>query len=89
VGISSALKILLSILAALLLLRVIDPWPVETLRLKYFDALLTISDPVQSETISLYNIDEAALCWFVLENPCIRPLGWMSYGGWQETPPTR
>ena len=45
----------------LLLLRVIDPWPVETLRLKYFDALLTISDPVQSETISLYNIDEAAL----------------------------
>jgi len=45
----------------LLLLRVIDPWPVETLRLKYFDALLTISDPVQSETISLYNIDESAL----------------------------
>ena len=39
----------------------IDPWPIETLRLKYFDALLTISEPVQSETISLYNIDEAAL----------------------------
>ena len=55
------MKILLSILATLLFLRVIDPWPVETLRLKYFDALLTISDPVQSETISLYNIDEAAL----------------------------
>jgi len=55
------LKILLSILAALLFLRVIDPWPVETLRLKYFDALLTISDPVESTTISLYNIDEAAL----------------------------
>ena len=44
-----------------MLLRVIDPWPVETLRLKYFDALLTISDPVESQNISLYNIDEAAL----------------------------
>ena len=46
---------------ALLLLRVFDPFPVETLRLKYFDALLTIKEPVQSKTISLYNIDEAAL----------------------------
>ena len=55
------MKALIALLAALLLLRVIDPWPIETLRLKYFDALLTISDPVQSETISLYNIDEAAL----------------------------
>ena len=55
------MKALLALLAALLLLRVIDPWPIETLRLKYFDALLTISEPVQSETISLYNIDEAAL----------------------------
>jgi len=55
------LKALIALLVALLLLRVIDPWPIETLRLKYFDALLTISDPVQSETISLYNIDEAAL----------------------------
>jgi len=55
------LKILLPILLALLLLRVFDPFPVETLRLKYFDALLTIKEPVQSKTISLYNIDEAAL----------------------------
>ena len=55
------MKFLLALLAALLLLRVIDPWPIETLRLKYFDALLTISEPVQSETISLYNIDEDAL----------------------------
>ena len=55
------MKALIALLVALLLLRVIDPWPIETLRLKYFDALLTISDPVQSETISLYNIDEAAL----------------------------
>ena len=38
-----------------------DPWPVETLRLKYFDTLLTIKEPVESQNISLYNIDEAAL----------------------------
>ena len=38
-----------------------DPFPVETLRLKYFDALLTIKEPVESQNISLYNIDEAAL----------------------------
>ena len=55
------MKTLLTLLAALLLLRVIDPWPVETLRLKYFDALLTIKEPVESQNISLYNIDEAAL----------------------------
>tara|TARA_R100000315_G_scaffold48710_1_gene23013 strand:- start:5361 stop:7145 length:1785 start_codon:yes stop_codon:yes gene_type:complete len=55
------LKVLLALLAGLLLLRVVDPWPVETLRLKYFDALLTISEPVQSQNISLYNIDEDAL----------------------------
>jgi len=43
------------------LLRVFDPFPVETLRLKYFDALLTIKEPVESQNISLYNIDETAL----------------------------
>ena len=55
------MKILLPLLLALLLLRVLDPFPVETLRLKYFDALLTIKEPVESQNISLYNIDEAAL----------------------------
>jgi len=40
---------------------VFDPFPVETLRLKYFDALLTIKEPVESQNISLYNIDEDAL----------------------------
>jgi len=55
------LKALIALLAALLLLRVIDPWPIETLRLKYFDALLTINEPVESQNISVYNIDEAAL----------------------------
>ena len=55
------MKVLLALLAGLLLFRVIDPWPIETVRLKYFDALLTISEPVQSQNISLYNIDEGAL----------------------------
>ena len=43
------------------MLRVLDPFPVETLRLKYFDTLLTLKEPVESKTISLYNIDEDAL----------------------------
>ena len=55
------MKPLLALLAALLFLRAIDPWPVETLRLKYFDALLTINEPLQSQNISLHNIDEDAL----------------------------
>ena len=55
------MKILLPLLLALLLLRAFDPSPVETLRLKYFDALLTINEPVESQNISLYNIDEDAL----------------------------
>ena len=55
------MKILLPLLLGLLLLRVFDPFPVETLRLKYFDTLLTLKEPVESKTISLYNIDEDAL----------------------------
>ena len=55
------MKILLPLLLGLLLLRVLDPFPVETLRLKYFDTLLTLKEPVESKTISLYNIDEDAL----------------------------
>jgi len=55
------LKWPLLILTGMLALRVWEPWPVETLRLKYFDALLTIKEPVESQNISLYNIDEAAL----------------------------
>lgn len=48
-------------LLAVLVLRVWDPWPIETIRLKYFDALLTAREPVQSQSISIYNIDEDAL----------------------------
>mgnify|MGYP003625872884 CR=1 FL=1 len=55
------IKILIALVGVLLLLRVLDPWPVETLRLKYFDALLTSQEPVESQSISLYNIGEAEL----------------------------
>ena len=48
-------------LLAVLVLRVWDPWPIETIRLKYFDALLTSKESTESQTISLYNIDENEL----------------------------
>jgi len=55
------LKWTLSALAVVLVLRVWDPWPIETIRLKYFDALLTSKESVESQTLSLYNIDENEL----------------------------
>ena len=55
------MRLLLAISAALLFLRVWDPWPIETLRLKYFDALLTLDEIHPSITVALYNIDEKAL----------------------------
>ena len=55
------MKWTLSSLAVVLILRAWDPWPIETIRLKYFDALLTSKESVESQSISLYNIDEAAL----------------------------
>ena len=55
------MKWMLSALAVVLVLRVWDPWPIETIRLKYFDALLTSKESVESQTLSLYNIDENEL----------------------------
>ena len=55
------MKHALVILAALIVLRIADPWPIETLRLKFFDSLFALDDPVPSETIAIYNIDEDAL----------------------------
>ena len=55
------MRLLLAISVALLFLRVWDPWPIETLRLKYFDALLTLDEMQPSTTVALYNIDEKAL----------------------------
>ena len=49
------------VLIGALLLRVYDPWPIETLRLKYLDVLITSKEQVQSQTVSLYNIDETEL----------------------------
>jgi len=45
----------------MLALRVWDPWPVETIRLKYLDVLLTLKEEKESELIALYDIDEEAL----------------------------
>jgi adenylate cyclase len=44
-----------------LIVRVWDPWPIETLRLKYLDVLMTSKEQTQSQTVSLYNIDENEL----------------------------
>jgi|TARA_R110000824_G_scaffold285519_1_gene473713 adenylate cyclase len=55
------LKWTLPALVVVLSLRVLDPWPIETIRLKYFDVLLTSKEPVESQSISLYNIDENEL----------------------------
>ena len=42
-------------------LRVFDPGPVETVRLKAFDTLFSLGDPVTSEYLATYDIDEDAL----------------------------
>ena len=51
----------LVVLALFLSLRIFDPWPVETVRLKAFDALFSLGDPVTSEYLATYDIDEDAL----------------------------
>ena len=48
-------------LVLFLSLRVFDPWPVETVRLKAFDTLFSLGDPVISEYLATYDIDEDAL----------------------------
>ena len=51
----------LVVLVLFLSLRVFDPWPVETVRLKAFDTLFSLGDPVISEYLATYDIDEDAL----------------------------
>jgi adenylate cyclase len=51
----------LVVLAGLVLLRIFDPWPVETLRLKYFDSLFNLNDSKPSQYVAIFDIDEAAL----------------------------
>ena len=51
----------LVVLGLFLSLRVFDPWPVETVRLKAFDTLFSLGDPVISEYLATYDIDEDAL----------------------------
>ena len=55
------MKHALTVLIGLVALRIFDPWPVETLRLKYFDALFSLGEPKPSEYLAIYDIDEAAL----------------------------
>ena len=55
------MKHALAVLIGLVALRIFDPWPVETLRLKYFDALFSLGEPKPSEYLAIYDIDEAAL----------------------------
>jgi len=55
------LKWSILVLIGVLVLRAWDPWPIETLRLKYLDVLMTSKEQVQSQTVSLYNIDETEL----------------------------
>ena len=55
------MKLLIPIIVFVVAIRVFDPWPVETIRLKYFDVLLTSQEDRDSALIALYNIDEAAL----------------------------
>ena len=51
----------LVVLVGLVALRIFDPWPVETLRLKYFDSLFKLGEPIPSEYLAIHDIDEAAL----------------------------
>ena len=55
------MKHALAVLIGLVALRIFDPWPVEPLRLKYFDALFSLGEPKPSEYLAIYDIDEAAL----------------------------
>ena len=55
------MKHALVVLALFSALRVFDPVPVETVRLKAFDALFSLGDPVTSEYLATYDIDEDAL----------------------------
>lgn len=51
----------ISVLIGALIVRAWDPWPIETLRLKYLDVLMTSKEQTQSQTVSLFNIDETEL----------------------------
>ena len=55
------MKYALIVLVGFVLLRIFDPWPVETIRLKYFDSLFKLDKPKPSEYLAIHDIDEAAL----------------------------
>ena len=49
------------VLLCLIALRVWDPWPVESIRLRVFDALLRSVESRDAEYVAVHDIDEAAL----------------------------
>ena len=51
----------LSVLLVMIALKVLDPWPVQVARLKYFDFLERQAGVSLDDSIVLANIDEAAL----------------------------
>ena len=55
------MRLTLAFVVGMLFLRIWDPWPVETLRLKYFDTLFSLKDPKPSDYLAIYDIDEKAL----------------------------
>jgi len=55
------MRLTLAFVVGMLFLRIWDPWPVETLRLKYFDTLFSLKDPKPSDYLAIYDIDEQAL----------------------------
>ena len=48
-------------LALILSVRVIDPSFVESIRLRYFDTLISNKPSVNSESVAIVNIDDATL----------------------------
>ena len=55
------MRLTLALVVGLLFLRIWDPWPIETLRLKYFDTLFSLKDAKPSDYLAIYDIDEEAL----------------------------
>ena len=54
------MRLTLALVVCLLFLRIWDPWPIETLRLKYFDTLFSLKDAKPSDYLAIYDIDDEA-----------------------------
>jgi len=54
-------SVVLLILAAMLMIRVVDPWPTQVLRLKSFDYMQRSAEVVNAEDVIIVDIDEKAV----------------------------